>query len=238
MHDTLDYIGNDPVHRQHHHGELTWTLSWAFSENYTLPLSHDEVVHGKQSLWSKMPGDDWQKAANMRLLFTHMFGHPGKKLLFMGGEFGQYHEWNHDESLEWHVAEKDLHRGIQAWFSDLNKLYRDHPALWNDENDGFEWISYDDRENSVVAYVRRYQGQELVFILNFTPVVRENYRVGVPGGGVWTERLNSDASVYGGGNVGNEGTVHAEPVSAHGRTHSIQLTLPPLAGLVLERGTE
>jgi 1,4-alpha-glucan branching enzyme len=238
MHDTLDYISHDPVHRQYHHGELTWTLSWAFSENFTLPLSHDEVVHGKQSLWSKMPGDDWQKAANLRLLFTQMFGHPGKKLLFMGGEFGQYHEWNHDESLEWHVAEKELHKGVQAWFSDLNQLYKDHPALWNDKNDGFEWISYDDRANSVLSYIRRNGDHELVFILNFTPVVRENYRIGVPGGGVWSERLNSDAGLYGGSNVGNKGAVHAEAVSAHGRTHSISLTLPPLGGLVLERSNE
>ena len=238
MHDTLDYVSHDPVHRQYHHGELTWTLSWAFSENFTLPLSHDEVVHGKQSLWSKMPGDDWQKAANLRLLYTQMFGHPGKKLLFMGGEFGQYHEWNHDESLEWHVAEKKLNKGIQAWFSDLNNLYKEHPALWNDDNDGFEWISYDDRANSVLSYVRRNGDHELVFILNFTPIVREDYRVGVPDGGVWAERLNSDAGLYGGSNVGNKGAVHAEAISAHDQTHSISLTLPPLGGLVLERSTE
>ena len=234
MHDTLEYMSKEPVHRKHHHGELTWTLSWAFSENYALPLSHDEVVHGKESLWGKMPGDDWQKAANLRLLYAHMFGHPGKKLLFMGSEFGQYHEWDHDEELEWWVAEKDLHQGIMDWLSDINGLYSDHPALWNDKSDGFEWISYDDRANSVLAYLRTRGDETLLFVLNMTPVVREDYRIGVPAPGTWTERLNSDAEDYGGSGVGN-GTVHSEAEGANDREHSISLTLPPLGALVLER---
>jgi 1,4-alpha-glucan branching enzyme len=235
MHDTLDYVSKDPVHRSHHHGELSWTISWAFSENYTLPLSHDEVVHGKNSLWGKMPGDDWQKAANLRLLYAHMFGHPGKKLLFMGGEFGQYHEWNHDRELEWDVADRPLHQGLMEWLGDLNHLYSGHEALWNDGNDGFEWVSYDDRENSVFAYLRRHAGQELLFVLNFTPVVRKGYRVGVPGEGPWRERLNSDGEAYGGSNVGNDGPVAGEPDPAHGHDRSLELTLPPLGALVLER---
>ena len=235
MHDTLDYMSKEPIHRKYHHGELTWTLSWAFSENFALPLSHDEVVHGKNSLWGKMPGDDWQKAANLRLLYGQMFGHPGKKLLFMGGEFGQYHEWNHDQELEWWVADQDLHQGIMQWLSDLNHLYQEHPALWNDHEDGFEWISYADRDNSVLAYARRNDDRELVFVLNFTPQTRENYRIGVPEAGAWKERLNSDAGVYGGSDVGNSGMVHSEDIAHHGREASVSLTLPPLGVIVLEK---
>ncbi|WP_208427440.1 MULTISPECIES: 1,4-alpha-glucan branching protein GlgB [Salinibacter] len=234
MHDTLEYASTEPVHRKHHHGDLTWTLSWAFSENYTLPLSHDEVVHGKSSLWSKMPGDDWQKAANLRLLYAHMFGHPGKKLLFMGGEFGQYHEWNHDEELEWRLTEEPLHEGLMEWLGDLNHLYQNAPALWNDQEDGFEWIAYDDRENSVLTYRRLNGDRSLVFVLNFTPVVRENYRIGTAGSGRWHERLNSDSHAYGGSNVGNQGLVHSDPIGQHGHSHSLELTLPPLGALVLE----
>ncbi|MFB6098775.1 MAG: 1,4-alpha-glucan branching protein GlgB, partial [Salinibacter sp.] len=234
MHDTLEYASKEPVHRKYHHGDLTWTLSWAFSENYTLPLSHDEVVHGKNSLWGKMPGDDWQKAANLRLLYAHMFGHPGKNLLFMGSEFGQYHEWNHDQELEWWLTDEPLHEGLMEWVGDLNHLYQNAPALWNDREDGFEWISYDDRENSVLAYRRLGGDASLIFVLNFTPIVRENYRIGVPSAGTWRERLNSDSEAYGGSNVGNQGTVHAEAIGQHGRDHSIELTLPPLGALVLE----
>ena len=234
MHDTLEYASKEPVHRKHHHGDLTWTLSWAFSENYTLPLSHDEVVHGKSSLWSKMPGDDWQKAANLRLLYAHMFGHPGKKLLFMGGEFGQSREWNHDQELEWRLADEPLHEGLMEWLGDLNHLYQNAPALWNDQEDGFEWISYDDRENSVLTYRRLNGDRSLVFVLNFTPVVRENYRIGAAGGGRWRERLNSDSDAYGGSNVGNQGLVHSDPIGQHGHSHSLELTLPPLGALVLE----
>ena len=234
MHDTLEYASKEPVHRKYHHGDLTWTLSWAFSENYTLPLSHDEVVHGKSSLWSKMPGDDWQKAANLRLLYAHMFGHPGKKLLFMGGEFGQYHEWNHDQELEWWLTDEPLHEGLMEWLGDLNHLYQNAPALWNDQEEGFEWVSYDDRENSVLTYRRLNGDQSLLFVLNFTPVVRENYRIGASGGGAWRERLNSDSDAYGGSNVGNQGLVHSDPIGQHGHSHSLELTLPPLGALVLE----
>ncbi|PSQ63050.1 MAG: 1,4-alpha-glucan branching enzyme [Bacteroidetes bacterium QH_10_64_19] len=234
MHDTLEYVSEEPVHRKYYHGDLTWTLSWAFSEQYALPLSHDEVVHGKNSLWGKMPGDDWQKAANLRLLYAHMFGHPGKKLLFMGSEFGQYHEWNHDQELEWWLTDEPLHEGLMEWLGDLNHLYQNTAALWNDHEDGFEWISYDDRENSVLAYRRRRGDQSLIFVLNFTPVVRENYRIGVPGEGPWREQLNSDSEAYGGSNVGNAGAVHTAPIDQHGRPHSIELTLPPLGALVLE----
>jgi 1,4-alpha-glucan branching enzyme len=238
MHDTLEYVSKEPVHRKYHHGELTWTLSWAFSENFTLPLSHDEVVHGKESLWGKMPGDDWQRAANLRLLYAQMFGHPGKKLLFMGSEFGQYHEWNHDKELEWWVAEQDLHAGIQQWLSDLNHLYTDHPALWNDAEDGFEWISYDDRQNSVLSYIRRAgasgDGEELIFVLNFTPVVRNDYRIGLPEPGRYTVRLNSDAEAYEGSGSGPD-AVDTEDVGAHGRAQSATLSLPPLGALILER---
>ena len=233
MHDTLEYMSKEAVHRKYHHGELTWTLSWAFSENYTLPLSHDEVVHGKDSLWGKMPGDDWRKAANLRLLYAHMFGHPGKKLLFMGSEFGQYHEWDHDEELEWWVADKALHEGLMDWLGDMNALYTDHPALWNDKSDGFEWISYDDRDNSVLAYLRTHHHQTLMFVLNMTPMVREDYRIGVPTPGTWTERLNSDAEQYGGSHVVND-EVSSEPVHSNDCDHSVTLTLPPLGALVLE----
>ena len=235
MHDTLEYVSKEPVHRKYHHGDLTWTLSWAFSEQYALPLSHDEVVHGKNSLWGKMPGDDWQKAANLRLLYAHMFGHPGKKLLFMGSEFGQYHEWNHDRQLEWWLTEHDLHQGLMKWFRDLNQMYTSSPALWNDTQDGFEWISYDDRENSVLAYRRMGGNDSLLFIMNATPIVRESYRIGVPEPGVWRERLNSDSQLYAGSNVGNDGDVHSEPIVQHGRQHSLELTLPPLGALILDR---
>ncbi len=233
MHDTLTYTSKEPIHRKHHHGDLTWTLSWAFSENYTLPLSHDEVVHGKNSLWGKMPGDDWQKAANLRLLYAHMFGHPGKKLLFMGGEFGQSHEWNHDQELDWTLTDAPLHEGLMEWLGDLNHFYQTAPALWHDREEGFEWISYDDRENSVLAYRRLGGDASLIFVLNFTPVVRENYRIGVPHEGTWHERLNSDSEAYGGSNVGNAGAVHTDAIGQHGRDHSLTLTLPPLGALVL-----
>jgi 1,4-alpha-glucan branching enzyme len=182
-----------------------------------------------------MPGDDWQKAANLRLLYAHMFGHPGKKILFMGGEFGQYHEWNHDRELEWGLTDHELHGGLMTWVRDLNELYTNHPALWNDQEDGFEWISYDDRENSVLTYRRLGGTESLIFVLNATPVVRENYRIGVPGHGEWRERLNSDSQLYGGSNVGNEGSVPSEPAPQHGHQHSVELTLPPLGALVLER---
>ena len=235
MHDTLEYISEDPVHRKYHHHELTFPLVYAFSEHYTLPLSHDEVVHGKGSLWGKMPGDDWQKAANLRMLYGHMVGHPGKKLLFMGSEFGQRSEWNHDRSLDWHLLEEEEHSGVMKWVQDVFTLYRDHPALWKDEGDGFEWIDHSDSEQSVVSYLRRGDnGETLVFVLNATPVVREGYRIGVPSHGIWQERLNSDDLRYGGSDVTNPPEIETTPARAHGRPASVILTLPPLSMLVLE----
>ena len=235
MHDTLEYFTKDPVHRKYHQNDLTFPLVYAFSEHYTLPLSHDEVVHGKGSLWSKMPGDPWQKAANLRLLYGHMVGHPGKKLLFMGSEFGQEREWSHDGQLDWHLLDDPLHRGVMDWVKDVYSLYRTHPALWNDAPEGFEWIDFGGWEQSVVSYIRRKEDRVLVFILNFTPVPRENYRVGVPAEGLWREVLNSDAEVYSGGGIGNYGGVETTPVQYHGRPASLVLTLPPLAMLVLEQ---
>jgi 1,4-alpha-glucan branching enzyme len=236
MHDTLEFMSEDPINRKYHHHELTFPLHYAFSEQFTLPLSHDEVVHGKGSLWRKMPGDDWQKAANLRLLYGHMIGHPGKKLLFMGSEFGQPGEWNHDHGLDWHLLDEGLHGGLTRWTADVFGLYRDHPALHDDTHAGFEWIDFGDGSNSVVSYLRKgADGQTLVFVLNATPVVRKNYRVGVPADGVWNERLNSDGESYGGSGVGNLGSVETTPVPYHGRPVSVVLTLPPLGVLVLER---
>ena len=235
MHDTLEYVKEDPVHRKYHHDNLTFPLVYAHSEHYALPLSHDEVVHGKGSLWGKMPGDPWQKAANLRLLYGHQVGHPGKKLLFMGCEFGQEDEWDHDHSIDWHLLDDPLHAGVMNWVRDIYHLYRENPALWNDDPGGFEWVDLGDRENSTVSYIRRNGGRELIFVLNFTPVPRQNYRIGVPQEGTWRERLNSDAKDYGGSGIGNLGGVDSHPVPYHGRTSSVVLTLPPLSVVVLER---
>ena len=236
MHDTLEYMSQDPVHRKYHHNDLTFPLVYAYAEHYTLPLSHDEVVHGKGSLWNKMPGDDWQKAANLRLLYGHMVGHPGKKLLFMGQEFGQVKEWSHDRQLDWDLRDDKLHAGVEQWVKDVFHLYREHPALWNDESGGFEWIDLSDRDQSVVSYLRKdHEGNALIFVFNYTPVPRENYRIGVPAAGRWTERLNSDAGMYGGGDVGNAGGVKAEADPYHGRPYSISVTIPPLGVVILER---
>ncbi len=238
MHDTLEYMEHDPVHRQHHHDELTFPLMYAFSEKFMLPLSHDEVVHGKGSLWDKMPGDDWQKAANLRLLYTHMFGHPGKKLLFMGDEFGQRREWDHDGSVDWHLAGDPLHEGVMNWVRDINHLYQEHPALWNDEPDRFEWIDFGDRSQSIITYRRTSGDEDLIFVLNFTPVPRHNYRIGVPEGGSWRERLNSDADTYGGSGVGNDDAIETDDLAHHGRPVSLSLSLPPLGALILEPADE
>jgi 1,4-alpha-glucan branching enzyme len=238
MHDTLKYMREDPVHRRWHHGELTFSLIYAFNENFMLPLSHDEVVHGKGSLINKMPGDDWRQFANLRLLLGHMWTHPGKKLLFMGGEFGQRREWNHDDALEWWVLADPLHAGVQRWMEDLNQLYRAEPALHELDFDpaGFEWIDANDSEASVLSFLRKARdGSSLLVVSNFTPVPRENYLVGVPAPGYWRERLNSDASLYGGSGVGNLGGVRSVPVAAHGRYHALNLRLPPLGVLVLQR---
>ncbi|MDH4053097.1 MAG: 1,4-alpha-glucan branching protein GlgB, partial [Rubrivivax sp.] len=237
MHDTLQYMHEDPIHRRWHHGQLTFSLLYAFNENFMLPLSHDEVVHGKGSLLEKMPGDEWQKFANLRLLLGHMWGHPGKKLLFMGGEFGQWREWNHDRALDWQLLERDRHRGLQQWVEDLNRLYRAEAALHEIDFDGagFEWVDASDVEGSVLSYLRKARdGSSVLVVLNFTPVPRDNYLVGVPLAGHWRECLNSDASHYGGSGVGNYGGVDTVPVGAHGRFHSLNLKLPPLGMLVFK----
>jgi 1,4-alpha-glucan branching enzyme len=237
MHDSLDYVGRDPIHRRWHHHELTFGLLYAFSENFVLPLSHDEVVHGKGSLLARMPGDRWQKFANLRAYFGFMFGHPGKKLLFMGGEFGQEREWNHDSSLDWHLLRDPFHRGLQDLLRDLNHLYRSEAALHecDCEPEGFDWIEANDADDSVYGFLRRNRAgdQIVVVVSNFTPRVRHNYRLGVPRPGYYAERLNTDASIYGGSNVGNAGGVRTQPLPAQGRLCSIDLTLPPLATLIL-----
>ena len=237
MHDTLAYFSKDPIHRRHHHNELTFSLLYAFSENYILPLSHDEVVHGKGSIVGKMPGDRWQRFANVRLLYGYMYTHPGKKLLFMGNEFAQEQEWNHDTSLDWHVLGDDAHSGVQRLVRDLNHLYRGNPALYRGDAvpEGFAWVSHD-VEDSVISYLRRGEDPNDFFlcVCNFTPVVRHGYRIGVPECRGLREVLNTDAAVYGGSNVGNWGwvDVHAGPSHAFG--HSVTLTLPPLAVIVLK----
>lgn len=236
MNDILQYMSRDPVFRQYHHNKLTFGMWYAYSESFVLPLSHDEVVYGKGSLWGKMPGDSWQKAANLRLLFGWMMGHPGKKLLFMGDEFGQEREWNHNISLDWHVLEDDLHKGVLLWFKDINNFYKKTPQLWEQDYDpaGFEWIDSGDLSSSVVSFLRRAKnGMEAIFIGNFTPVARNGYRIGVPRDTVWREALNSDSSLYGGSNIGNMGEIKAEKISFHGRQYSIVATLPPLSCLVL-----
>jgi 1,4-alpha-glucan branching enzyme len=237
MHDTLAYIGEDPVYRKYHHHQLTFGLVYAFSENFVLPLSHDEVVHGKGSLFGKMPGDRWQKFANLRAYLGFMFGHPGKKLLFMGGEIAQEREWNHDASLDWHLLDDPMHRGVQALVRDLNRAYRELPALHRRdcEAEGFEWLELHDNEQSVLVFMRRAEDvPDVVVACNFTPVPRHGYRVGVPAPGYYRERLNTDAALYGGGDIGNGGGVAAEEVASHGRPCSICLTLPPLATVFLE----
>ncbi len=237
MHDTLDYFSRDPVHRKYHHNQLTFSIWYAFSENFLLPLSHDEVVHGKGSLLRRMPGDDWQRFANLRLLLGYQFAHPGKKLLFMGGEFGQWSEWYHEASLDWHLLEHPAHRGLQAWVRDLNRAYRELPPLFERdfEAEGFQWVDFHDWEKSVVSFLRRgrVEGEWVLAACNLTPVARLDYRVGVPVGGVWREVLNSDAACYGGSGVGNLGGVRAEPLPAHGRSQSLPLALPPLGILLL-----
>ncbi len=238
MHDMLRYFSFDPVYRKHEHNHITFGLLYAFTENFVLVLSHDEVVHGKRALLDKMPGDLWQKFANLRALYGYMYGHPGKKMLFMGGEFGQWREWNHDASLEWDLLEHESHRGLQRWVRDLNRLYRAEPALYEVDFEwtGFQWIDFYDWEQSVVAFIRRARHAEdfVVCACNFTPVPRHGYRIGVPAPGRYRELLNSDAGVYGGSNVGNLGGVEAEPVPWHGCSYSVSLTLPPLAVVFLK----
>jgi len=238
MHDTLAYMQEDTIHRRYHHNKLTFSLVYAFNENFVLPLSHDEVVHGKGSLLNKMPGDNWQQFANLRALYGWMWAHPGKKLLFMGCEFGQRREWTHDGELEWWATENEHHAGLQRFVAQLNRVYRDSPALYQQDfsSAGFEWVVADDADASVFAFLRkpRDAGPPMLVVSNMTPVPRRNYLLGVPLGGVWRERINSDAREFGGSGWGNMGGVEASPVRSHGRLHSVCVTLPPLSTLILE----
>jgi 1,4-alpha-glucan branching enzyme len=237
MHDTLQYMQEDPINRCWHHGKLTFSLVYAFNENFMLPLSHDEVVHGKGSLINRMPGDEWRQFANLRLMLGHMWTHPGKKLLFMGCEFGQRREWNHDRALDWGHLDNHFHSGLQRWVQDLNRLYAREPAMYELDFDpaGFAWIDGNDSEASVLSFLRYAQdGSCLLVVANFTAMPRNNYWVGVPKAGHWRERINSDAALYGGSGVGNLGGCDSAPVSAHGYFHALKLQLPPLGLLVLQ----
>jgi 1,4-alpha-glucan branching enzyme len=238
MHDTLGYMSRDPVHRKFHHNELTFRSIYAFHENFVLPLSHDEVVHGKGSLLGNMPGDLWQKFANLRLLYANMYGQPGKKLLFMGSEIAQWREWSHDDSLDWHLLQFDSHRQIQRWVSDLNRVYREERALHEQDCDhaGFEWIDGGDADQSMLSFLRfsRHAEEVVMVVLNFTPVPRYNYLVGAPREGFWKEILNSDSKDYGGADFGNLGGVWSQAQAHHGRPCSLNLTVPPLGALFLK----
>ena len=238
MHDILDYMSLDPVYRSHRQNQLTFSLLYAFSENFVLPFSHDEVVHGKRAILSKLPGDDWQAFAGVRLLYAFMYAHPGKKLLFMGNEIAQREEWDHDGTIRWGALESPAHRGVQRLVADLNRLYRDRAALHRSDadGDGFQWVGCDDRQACVVSFLRRSGagGAPLLVVCHFTPVLREGYRLGVPSPGAWRELLNTDSGHYGGTNAGNLGRVEAQSVGSHGYPLSVELTLPPLAAVVLE----
>lgn len=238
MHDSLEYFARDPIFRRYHHNELTFRMVYAFHENFILPLSHDEVVHGKGSLLSRMPGDEWQKFANLRLLLGYMYAQPSKKLLFMGGELGQWREWNHDNSLDWHLLKNTSNLSLQRWVEDLNHVYRSQPALHELDTDpaGFEWVDASDAEASVMSFMRKgtEPDSQVLAVFNFTPVLRRNYRIGVPYGGFWEELLNSDAVHYAGSGAGNDNGRDAEPTPAHGRPFSLSLTLPPLGVLFLK----
>ncbi len=237
MHDSLSYISRDPIHRKHHQGELSFRSIYAFSENFVLPLSHDEVVHGKGSLLEKMPGDDWQKFANLRLLYGYQYTTPGKKLLFMGSEFGQRTEWNHDDQLDWELLKEPSHDSLRRYVGDLNRLYRDYPALYELDcsADGFSWIDADDADHSIYSFCRfARNGETIVVVLNFTPEPQYDYGVGVPHAGRLVELLNSDAEIYGGSNIGNLGDISVSNETQHGRPHSIKVNVPPLGMLVLK----
>ncbi|HEY6418638.1 MAG TPA: 1,4-alpha-glucan branching protein GlgB [Candidatus Binataceae bacterium] len=238
MHDTLEYFSKEPVHRRFHHRDLTFGFLYAWFENFVLPLSHDEVVYGKRALLDKMPGDRWQKFANLRSLLGYMWARSGKKVLFMGGEFGQWREWNHDTSLDWHLLAEPDHRGVQNLVRDLNHIYRNEPALWEADHEtaGFQWIDANNSDENVIAFMRSAPsaGRKLVCVCNFSPVMRSGYRVGVPVPGLYREMLNTDSEIYGGSNRGNEGAVMAQALPWHGLPHSIALTLPPLATLWFE----
>jgi len=237
MNDSLDYFGHDPIHRLYHHDQLTFGLLYSFSENFVLPFSHDEVVHGKRSLLYRMPGDEWQRFANLRLLFTYMWTYPGKKLLFMGCEFGQGDEWNFDESLQWYLLQFEGHRGVQSLIRDLNHLYQELPELHQHDFDwqGFEWVDCHDAAQSILSYQRKSDDSFVVTVLNFTPVPRQGYRIGVPEPGCYTERLNSDSEYYGGSNLGNQPELWTEEKPWMGHPYSLELTLPPLGGIILKK---
>jgi 1,4-alpha-glucan branching enzyme len=239
MHDTLKYFQQDPVYRKYHHNQLTFSLLYAFTENFVLPFSHDEVVHLKRAMLSKMAGDMWQQFANLRLLYAYQYAHPGKKMQFMGGEFGQWNEWNHDRELDWMLLDFDTHRGIQRLVQDLNRLYTSEPALYEVDFDwpGFEWMDCHDADASVLSFVRRGNNPEdfVLVVCNFTPVVRVDYRVAVPARGFYREILNTDSAYYGGSNVGNVGGVEAEAIPWLGKEYSLKLTLPPLAALYFKK---
>jgi 1,4-alpha-glucan branching enzyme len=232
MNDTLDYFSRDPVHRKYHHNDLTFSIMYTFTENFVLPFSHDEVVHQKGSLLGRMPGDMWQKFANMRALLGYMFGHPGKKLLFMGGEIGQWNEWSHERSIDWHLLDYPLHSGLRRWVQDLNRFYVGEPAMYEIDFsfEGFEWADFKDYEQSVISFLRKSRGEkELVLVVcNFTPVPRKRYRIRVPRAGRWSESLNSDSHFYGGSGIGNYGGVHTAP---DGYNSYIEIDLPPLGVL-------
>lgn len=237
MHDTLNFFSLDSIFRKYNHQQLTFSIWYAFYENFILTLSHDEVVYGKGSLLAKMPGDEWEKRANLRLLFGYMYGHPGKKLIFMGGEFGQYNEWNHEISLDWHLLQYHSHQGIQNWMRDLNHLYRNEPALYeiDFQPEGFRWVDFRDWEQGIISFIRKSKNnEEMLIVCNLTPVPRYKYRIGVPHDGIWLEMLNSDAVCYGGSGHGNFGRITAEPIPFHGYNQSLPLTLPPAGVLFLK----
>jgi 1,4-alpha-glucan branching enzyme len=244
MHDTLAYMSLEPVHRKYHHDSMTFRALYHFTENFVMPLSHDEVVHGKGSLLEKMSGDYWQKFANLRALYGYMYALPGKKLIFMGGEIGQWNEWDHERGVEWDLLEYPQHAGLQRWLADLNRLYRDNPAMHELDFDsaGFRWIDCSDADQSVLSFLRLPRAVDgdpgaeraVLVVCNFTPVPRHDYRVGVPWGGSWREVLNSDAEVYGGSGVGNQGQADAVPMTYHDQPFSLSLSLPPLAVVFFE----
>jgi len=238
MHDTLTYFKKDPIYRKHHQNDITFSMTYAFTENFMLPLSHDEVVYGKHSVLGRMPGDEWQRFANLRALYTYMFTHPGAKLLFMGDEFAQSAEWNFQESLDWYLLQYDYHKGVQKLITDLNTLYKSYPALYEKQFDtrGFEWIDYNDAENSVLAYIRKGKKEKdnLIIVCNFTPVVRDCYKIGLPQNGKLTELFNSDDEKYNGSGVHNEKKLTIKKELWHNRNYVAEITLPPMAVVVFE----
>jgi len=238
MHDVLSYFSKDPLYRKHHHDQLTFSLEYAFTENFILPFSHDELVYGKRSLIGRMPGDNWQKFANLRLLLGLMFAHPGKKMLFMGSEFAQWKEWNHDTALDWELLKCPAHQGIQSWVKDLNRLYRKEPSLYEMDfkSEGFQWIDCKDQEKSIISFIRKGKNKDsqMIAVCNFAPEVRSDYKIGVPKSGLWEEVLNSDAKEYGGSGQGNLGRIKTKPISCHGMGQSLPLTLPPLGIIILK----